>query len=37
MIGVAFRGYDETARWLLEHGAKPDLANHQGNTAEKLA
>jgi ankyrin repeat protein len=70
-MGVAFKGYDETARWLLEHtqcdvdhqnkagqtalmmaslfgreaiiklllehGAKPDLADYQGNTAEKLA
>ncbi|WP_432742469.1 ankyrin repeat domain-containing protein [Methylobacter sp. G7] len=70
-MGVAFKGYDETVRWLLEHtqcdvnhqnqagqtalmmaslfgreaiiklllehGAKPDLADYQGNTAEKLA
>ncbi|MDO9048712.1 MAG: ankyrin repeat domain-containing protein [Methylobacter sp.] len=70
-MGVAFKGYEETAKWLLEHtqcdvnhqnragqtalmmaslfgreaiiklllehGAKPDLADHQGNTAEKLA
>lgn len=70
-MGVAFKGYDETAKWLLDHtpcdvnhqnragqtalmmaslfgreaiiklllerGAKPDLTDYQGNTAEKLA
>lgn len=71
MMGVAFKGYTEIAKWLLEygkcdvnhqklagqtalmmaalfnreaiiqlllaHGAKPDLADYQGNTAAKLA
>ncbi len=34
---VSARGRDEIARFLLENGARDDLANHQGETPRALA
>jgi ankyrin repeat protein len=37
MMASLFGGREAIIKLLLEHGVKPDLADHQDNTAEKLA